>query len=82
MTSIESFNEKLQEYAAFQSWSSDKTVVIKLIIPVSEYDNLLEQAKLLHKQEIIDARQDGINRTLNGYGISNDEYYQETFKRD
>lgn len=42
---------------------------------------LLEEAKEMEKQQIIDARMDGINSALKGYAISNEQYYNETFKK-
>lgn len=41
-----------------------------------------EQAKSMEKQQIIDARMDGINAALKGYAISNEEYYNETYGKD
>jgi hypothetical protein len=44
---------------------------------------VFEQAKQMHKQEIIDAFSRGAAEGLFGEGASNKEqYYQETFKKD
>ena len=56
---------------------------------VSRYE-LLEQAKKRHKQEIIDARDDGYDSTYAEYsetpkcylGGSSEEYYDITFKSE
>jgi len=33
-------------------------------------------------EQIIEARMDGINSALKGYAISNEQYYNETFKSE
>ena len=43
---------------------------------------LIEQAKAMEKEQIIEARQSGINATINGKSISNIDYYNETFKSE
>ena len=49
----------------------------------SDYFNrLLEQAKQMEKEQIINARQSGIDATINGKSISNIDYYNETFKSE
>lgn len=56
---------------------------------VSRYE-LLEQAKQMHKQEIINARQDGYDSTYAEYGEtpkcyldgSSEEYYNTTFESE
>jgi hypothetical protein len=56
----------------------------------NQVDNkMLEQAKEMEKQQIIDARQDGYECTYAEYGEtpkcyldgSNEQYYNETFKQ-
>jgi hypothetical protein len=51
----------------------------------SLYSELRDKAKEIHKQEIIDARQDGFNRCFrkgDRKEVSNEQYYSETFKKD
>ena len=49
----------------------------------SDYFNrLLEQAKAMEKEQVINARQSGIDATINGKSISNIDYYNETFKSE
>jgi hypothetical protein len=46
---------------------------------------VFEQAKEMHKQEIMVARQDGFNRCFrkgDRKEVSNEQYYQEKFKKD
>jgi len=43
---------------------------------------IIEQAKEMFEQQIIDARQSGINAVINGKSISNIDYYNETFKSE
>jgi hypothetical protein len=43
---------------------------------------LVIQAKQMEKEQIIEARMDGINSALKGYAISNEQYYNETFKSE
>jgi hypothetical protein len=45
-------------------------------------EDLIEQAKEMFEQQIIDARQSGINAVINGKSISNIDYYNETFKSE
>lgn len=40
---------------------------------------VFEQAKAMHEEEIVNARQSGIDATINGKSISNIDYYNETF---
>ena len=40
---------------------------------------LIEQAIAMEKEQIIDARQDGVDVVFKGYSISNEEYYNETY---
>ena len=43
---------------------------------------LIEQAIAMEKEQIIDARQDGVDVMFKGYSISNEEYYNETYGGD
>jgi hypothetical protein len=43
---------------------------------------LIEQAIAMEKEQIIDARQDGVDAVFKGYSISNEEYYNETYRGD
>jgi len=40
---------------------------------------LIEQAKAMEKEQIVEARQDGVDAVFKGYSISNEEYYNETY---
>lgn len=45
-------------------------------------EDVLEQAKEMHKQEILDAFEEGSSDGFYGWGSSNKEkYYTETFKK-
>ena len=44
--------------------------------------DLFEQAKEMEKEQMINARQSGIDATINGKSISNIDYYNETFKSE
>jgi len=45
--------------------------------------DIIEQAKEMHKAEILDAFEEGSSDGFYGWGSSNKEkYYQETFKKD
>ena len=49
------------------------------------YSELRDKAKEIHKQEIVVARQDGFNRCFrkgDRKEVSNEQYYQDTFKKD
>jgi hypothetical protein len=42
----------------------------------------IDKAKAMEKEQIIDARQDGVDVVFKGYSISNEEYYKETYGGD
>lgn len=46
------------------------------------FKDLVNQAKEMEKEQIIDARQDGVDVVFKGYSISNEEYYNETYGGD
>jgi hypothetical protein len=51
-------------------------------IPFVNPKEKFEQAKEMHKQEILDAFEEGSSDGFYGWGSSNKEkYYQETFKQ-
>jgi len=41
-----------------------------------------KEAKEMEKQQIIDARQDGVDVVFKGYSISNEEYYNKIYGGD
>ena len=48
-------------------------------------EKIIEQAKEMEKQQIMDARQDGFNRCFrkgDRKEVTNDQYYNETFKSE
>jgi hypothetical protein len=45
-------------------------------------NQIIEEAKAMEKEQIIDARQDGVDVVFKGYSISNEEYYNETYGGD
>lgn len=65
-------------------WLVDKLLGGKLLMP-----SLIEQAKEMERQQIIDARQDGHDSTYAEYGEtpkcyldgSNEQYYNEILKK-
>jgi hypothetical protein len=77
MTSIEWLEEKLNDFLQFE-YSKEWDVINKLI----------EQAKEMHKKEIIEAFDNGDFNIHLDYGEfekkykSAEQYYQETFKKD
>lgn len=66
LTAVEYIKEKLlcDEY-----WYENMT-----------FEQIFEQAIAIEKKHIINARQSGIDATINGKSISNIDYYNETFK--
>ncbi len=68
MTAVEFIKEKLMcdEY-----WYENMT-----------FEQIFEQAKEMEKEQMINARQSGIDATINGKSISNIDYYNETFKSE
>ena len=61
-------------------WFSDKIKGMDTAVSIYRFKELLDQAKEMEKQQIIDARQSGIYATINGKSISNIDYYNETYK--
>jgi hypothetical protein len=39
----------------------------------------IEEALQMEREQIIDARQDGVDAVFKGYSISNEEYYKQTY---
>ena len=68
MTAVEYIKEKLMcdEY-----WYENMT-----------FEQIFEQAKEMEKEQMINARQSGIDATINGKSISNIDYYNITFKSE
>ena len=68
MTAVEFIKEKLMcdEY-----WYENMT-----------FEQMFEQAKEMEKEQMINARQSGIDATINGKSISNIDYYNITFKSE
>ena len=46
---------------------------------VSFYSKEIAIALLMEREQIIDARQDGVDAVFKGYSISNEEYYEQTY---
>lgn len=46
---------------------------------VSFYSKEITIALQMEREQIIDARQDGVDAVFKGYSISNDEYYNKTY---
>ena len=69
MTSIEWLAKELESHGDLQYCELEwKTLAL-----------LIDQAKEMHKQEVIDAYFEG---AYGGDNISGEQYYQETFKKD
>jgi lactam utilization protein B len=51
------------------------------LVSKKQFNELLEQAKEMFEKQIIEARQSGIDATINGKSISNVDYFNETFKQ-
>jgi hypothetical protein len=47
-----------------------------------EKQHLYYHALKMEKEQIIDARQDGVDAVIKGYSISNEEYYNEAYGGD
>lgn len=43
---------------------------------------IIDQAKEMHKQEVIDAYVDGGEKGFNKFGENSEQYYNETFKTE
>ena len=67
-TAVEFYREELNALVSFKE-SKFKTE-----------QEIFEQAKEMEKEQMINARQSGIDATINGKSISNIDYYNETFK--
>jgi hypothetical protein len=61
-------------------WFIEKIGIINIKDPY--YKELFEQAKEMHKQEILNAFTEGANDGFDGcYDSNKEKYYQETFKK-
>jgi hypothetical protein len=74
-TSIEWLIEQFKEYDFTPASNNEEYVII---MPCWIFDSKIDEAKEMHKQEIIDAYDKNKMGRVN-YG---EQYYQETFKKD
>jgi hypothetical protein len=68
ITAVEWFNQQLVDR---QNGKGDSR----------SWNEILQQAKAMEKEQIIESRNNGIVNTLKGYSISNEEYYNETYNK-
>ena len=76
MTAIEWLNEQLQEMD-----SKYFNNLIQIEMGRDNYNHIIEQAKEMHKQEIIDAWNIGYREFYDGSSTP-EEYYNKTFKSE
>jgi hypothetical protein len=67
-TAVEWFMEKIGEKQPNGMYVIDT---------LKDVHNVFEQAKAMEKEQIVDARQDGVDVVFKGYSISNEEYYNK-----
>jgi len=60
-------------------WLIDQ--LFKLRYPTLNQIEIMEQAKEMEKQQIIDAYQQGFNNAYFNNPLSKEQYYNETFKK-
>jgi hypothetical protein len=58
-------------------WLLEKYELVGMFTPP-----MIERAKAMEKQQVIDARQDGVDVVFKGYSINNEEYYNQTYGGD
>jgi len=83
MTAVEKFIEQLE--AQGESWENVSIGRIQISINVEDYLKLIEQAKEMEKEQIIDARVNAplLNaESIYDYVIEAEKYYNETFKQE
>ena len=76
-SAVDYLAEKLLEN---QTYDREGYVIIDISVEHLEY--LVQRAKEMEKEQVINARQSGIDATINGKSISNIDYYNETFKSE
>jgi hypothetical protein len=78
-TAVEQFIEQLE--AQGESWENVSIGRIQISINVEDYLKLIEQAKEMEKQQIMDARRNGSYKVTEKYGEirTNIQYYNETY---
>ena len=87
MTAVEQFIEQLEQQG--NSWENASIGRMNISIKIEDYLKLIEQAKEMEKEQIIDAYEQGIEdgywHPENGYSNefeSAEQYYNETFKSE
>jgi hypothetical protein len=66
----------------YNELSKNNTSTDSVIEKINKESSIWEQAKELEKEQIIDARNDGIVSNIKGYCISNEEYYNQTYNQN
>ena len=62
-------------------WLIEQLEVFVTLDEELTWDKMFDKAKAIEKEQIMDARNNGIVNTLKGYSISNEEYYNETYNK-
>ena len=75
-TAVEKFIQQLEEQG--ESWENVSIGRIQISIKVEDYLDLIEQAKEMEKQQIIDAYNNGQQIPPFEYA---EQYYKETFNK-
>jgi hypothetical protein len=73
-TALEWFVEQVESISNSKGVSRTETIQL--------YNDAIQKAKAMEKEQIIDTRQDGVDVVFKGYSISNEEYYHETYGGD
>ena len=66
----------------YNELSKNNTSTDLVIEKINKERSIWAQAKELEKEQIIDARNDGIVSNIKGYCISNEEYYNQTYNQN
>lgn len=81
-SSIELIEEKIKFQMESAQMDRNNGVDWSMSVVIGTLKKLLtevEQSRLIHKQEIVEAHESGVGSVEYGYGV---EYYEETFKSD
>jgi len=79
-SSVEWFIERIEENTIGDIWENVSFSKVQILINVSDYLDLKEQAKAIHKEEVEDAYRINPNNEI--WSNSGIDYYNETFGED
>ena len=78
-SAVEKFIQQLEEQG--ESWENVSIGKIQISIKVEDYLDLIDQAKEMEKEQIIDAIAESNKSNNRNVSLNPEQYYNETFKK-